>query len=119
MTAARNCSQPLADVIDLADGVVEGHAWPLVPDGEYLAGKVTEAIILLNAFSVTTAWFRPLWDFTLCFAHERVKFLRPGNEPGSAPANGSVFVYLGPSPEKFAQVYGELGPVVQKFREAA
>jgi len=105
----------------------EGRTWINPPYGaaaqqftdkllsEYQAGKVTEAIILLNAFSVTAQWFRPLWDFTLCFASERVKFLRPGNEPGTAPANGSVFVYLGPSPEKFAQVYGQLGPVVQRF----
>jgi len=86
---------------------------------EHAAGNVPAGIILLNAFSVTTQWFRPFWDRTLCFANKRVAFSQPGGEPGNAPSNGSVFVYIGPRPEAFARAFFDIGPVVRRWPEAA
>lgn len=46
-------SQPArrsANVVDLADGVVEGKAWPLVPDAVYLASYVDHDCLELAQF---------------------------------------------------------------------
>lgn len=68
--ASRSCSsrrrgQPLSiqavrrstDVADLADGIVEGTDWPLVPDGQYLATYQGHECVELKQFKLTPKVF--------------------------------------------------------------
>jgi hypothetical protein len=82
---------------------------------EYEAGRIDAAVVLANAYRTDAAWFRPLWGYTLCFTYGRVDFQRPNGDGPSHPPHGSVFVYLGPSPERFAERFAEFGAVVRRW----
>lgn len=45
------------NVVDIADGVVEGKAWPLVPDGEYLASYQGHECVELKQFRLAPKVF--------------------------------------------------------------
>lgn len=79
---------------------------------EYHAGRVTEAILLVNN-KAGYKWFENVWDQALaCFARDLIRFIRPdGSRPGKAKV-GSVFFYLGPNTARFAEVFGKIGRVV-------
>jgi hypothetical protein len=79
---------------------------------EYRAGRVTAAVLLLNAYGFDNDWFQPLWEWPICFTDHRIQFTSPQRESGG-PANGNIFVYLGPDPEKFARRFREFGTVVR------
>ena len=82
---------------------------------EYQTGRVSEAILLVNANSTDTQWFRPLWEHTLCFTDHRINYYSPsGNASGST--HGSVFIYLGDNVKQFIDVFSEFGPVVQRVK---
>ena len=57
MTAARALARRPENVVDLADGVVEGKAWPLVPDGEYLATYQGHECVELKQFRLAPKVF--------------------------------------------------------------
>jgi len=75
------------------------------------AGVVTEAVVLVNAHSTDTRWFQPLWNHTLCFTDHRINYY--GSE-GSGSTHGSVFVYIGPNWERFAEEFAQYGAVVRR-----
>lgn len=77
---------------------------------QYEAGNVTEAILLVNAVT-DRQWFQPLWKYPICFTDHRIRFYRPGGEPGT-PVIGSVFVYFGANVIQFARVFCQFGAVV-------
>jgi hypothetical protein len=77
---------------------------------QYEAGSVTEAILLVNAVT-DRQWFQPLWKYPMCFTDHRIRFYRPGGEPGT-PVIGSVFVYFGANHMEFARVFRQFGAVV-------
>ena len=81
---------------------------------EFEAGSVTAAVLLLNGYSYDTRWFRPLWRHLLAFGDGRVSFYNPLGEPGR-PSTASVFVYLGPDWQRFAEVFGKFGAVVARW----
>lgn len=77
---------------------------------EFLSGRVTEAILLVNG-STSAKWFQPLWANSLCFVDHRIDFSRAeANPPGSTHSN--VFVYFGKRTARFAQYFVQFGPVV-------
>ena len=80
---------------------------------EYNACKVKEAILLVNP-RTDTAWFQPLFNFTLCFTAGRIKFWKADGSAES-PTTGSVFIYLGPNRDRFADVFGQFGAVVSLY----
>jgi len=80
---------------------------------EFAAGRVTAAIILLNAHNTDTQWFQPLWDFPCCFTNHRISFINGDDgEPRSGNNHGSAFFYLGPDVARFEKVFGKFGTVV-------
>lgn len=81
---------------------------------EYDAGRVTAAITLLNAHCTDTAWFRPLWDHTLCFTYGRLNF-GAGTSARSGSTHGSVFGYLGRDPAAFAAEFARYGAIVRRY----
>lgn len=78
---------------------------------EYQAGQVTAAILLLNGYSFDVGWFRPLWDYPLCFTYGRIDFY---STTTGGTTTGSVFAYLGPDRERFIRTFGQLGAVVER-----
>jgi hypothetical protein len=80
---------------------------------EYQAGSVKEAIVLVNSNCVPTKWFRPLWNYVLCFHYGRINF-NEGTEERTGSTHGSVFVYLGPNPDAFDQEFTQFGVIVQR-----
>jgi ParB family chromosome partitioning protein len=80
---------------------------------EYESGNVTEAILLVNSHCTDSKWFKPLFNYVLCFTDHRSKFWNQDGI-GGAPTHGSIFVYFGPNPEKFEEHFEQFGAVVQK-----
>jgi DNA N-6-adenine-methyltransferase (Dam) len=80
---------------------------------EHRAGHVQAAILLLNGYAFDVSWFRPLWDFLLCFTHHRIDFYSPTRVLNGG-TTGSVFVYLGADRARFARVFARFGAVVER-----
>jgi ParB family chromosome partitioning protein len=81
---------------------------------QFAAGRVTQAIVLLNCNSIETKWFEPLRAYPLCFPRGRVHFISPGVNLTSS-THGSVFVYLGNRRMKFAREFSVIGDTFQKL----
>lgn len=81
---------------------------------EYSAGRVQAGILLINAYGFDAAWFEPLWDWPLCFTRDRIVFYSPQRVSGG-PANGNVLAYLGPEPDRFADVFSDIGTIVRRW----
>lgn len=83
---------------------------------EYDAGRVTEAIALVNAHCTDTSWFQLLWPHVLCFTDHRINFYKSEDmTPATGSTHGNVFIYLGPNEGKFAGVFAQFGTVVKRF----
>ena len=85
---------------------------------EYAAGRVASAIMLVNA-STDCRWWRPLWQYTICFTDHRIKFVSPTNGKAKQPTHGSAFIYLGHAPETFIDAFSVFGHVVQAAVKAS
>lgn len=81
---------------------------------EFDAGRVSEAIILLNSHVTDSKWFKPMFNYVLCFTDHRSRFWNKDGIGGS-PTHGSVFCYMGDNPNKFAEVFKHLGSVVEPY----
>jgi hypothetical protein len=81
---------------------------------EHEAGRVKAAILLINAYGFDSAWFQPLWNYTLCFTNHRISFWSPQRGSGG-PANANLFVYLGNDKGRFADVFSEFGAIVERI----
>jgi hypothetical protein len=80
--------------------------------GEYQAGNVTAAILLVNAYSTERPWLQGLLRTRpVCFTDHRIKFTSPIARGGSS-THGSAFVYFGDEPARFVEVFGAFGVVV-------
>lgn len=77
---------------------------------EYRAGRVTEAVLLVNAVT-DRVWFAPLWDFVICFTNHRIRFYDESGEAGS-PTHGNALIYLGEHKDRFVEAFKGFGPVV-------
>ena len=76
-------------------------------------GSVEEAVLLVNA-AVDTKWFHRLLAYPVCLTLGRINFSTP--EPNvSGSTHGSAFVYFGPQPDKFFEIFSEFGTVVKRW----
>jgi ParB family chromosome partitioning protein len=85
---------------------------------EKACGNVTEAIALISATTVEREWFKPLWDYCLCFHYGRIKFISPDTElidSMTSPMTGSIFIYLGHREKRFAAVFSQVGAIVKRW----
>ena len=80
---------------------------------EHAAGRVTAAVLLINAYGFDSGWFQPLWNHLLCFTDHRIVFTSPQRGTGG-PANANLFAYLGPDEQRFAEVFSEFGAIVRR-----
>jgi hypothetical protein len=77
----------------------------------YERGEIKAAVVCLNANATTTSWFAPLLSYHICFPNHRVEHWGPGAKGGS-PNSGTVFIYLGDNPQRFAEVFRRFGAVM-------
>lgn len=80
----------------------------------YVAGEVTEAIVLTNN-NTDTSWFHEAANnaAAVCFTSGRINFLkRDGSK--SSPTNGQSFIYFGKNIDLFKTVFSKHGLVMVK-----
>ena len=77
---------------------------------DFKAGYCTEGCLLVNA-STGSNWFKPLWQFPICFVSYRLKFRAPGGEIQNQPTHSNVIVYVGPNVIGFVEAFRDFGPV--------
>lgn len=84
---------------------------------EWQSRRVTEAIVCLNLNSMSSEWFRPLHDVASAhgIAYGRPSYIAPDDQEDSSPTKGTVLVYLGASPEKFAAAYGDICAIYSRY----
>jgi ParB family chromosome partitioning protein len=83
----------------------------------YQRGDVEQAIILATT-EVNAKWFYPLWQYPVCIPDHRVNFLVPEQQKNKyrnkySQMFGTCFVYLGPSDQRFIEVFSRFGHVVK------
>lgn len=93
------------------DGGQEAWSGKLIE--EYEAGRVTEAVLLVNAVT-DTKWFQRLWNYTICFVDHRISFDKPGGGQ-DRPTHGNVFVYFGPNYQRFINIFNQFGVIAQRI----
>lgn len=76
--------------------------------GEYKSGRVSEGIAAFNA-NTGAIWFNEVWRYPCCFTN-KLSFRNPKARSTTNPT-GSVFVYVGPNPERFRKVFEKIGTV--------
>jgi ParB-like chromosome segregation protein Spo0J len=80
---------------------------------EYEAGHLTEAILLLNSHVTDSKWFKPLFQYVLCFTDHRSRFWNAEGIGGAA--HGSVFVYFGKRKDAFEKQFSQFGSIVSQY----
>lgn len=86
-------------------------AWINKLVAEYTSGNVQQACCICYA-STSEQWFRPLYDYPICFITGRVDYLRPDGKPGGGVSKGSCVTYFGTDVRRFVAVFGTLGRVM-------
>ena len=92
----------LGDVSDFCERLID----------HYQAGRVTEAIALVNN-ATETRWFGNLANAAnaVCFKRGRIAFLDPTGKPRRDTLQGQCFVYLGPNTSRFCEVFADQGVI--------
>ncbi len=86
--------------------------WATKLADEYIAGNVTEAILLVKS-ALGYKWFENLWDkWPVCFARKRLSFIRNDGTNDGQSKHGTAFFYLGKNTDKFTEVFKEFGRIV-------
>ena len=77
---------------------------------EYEAGRVSQAVVLVNN-ATETKWGQRLLApcAAVCFPFGRIKFLDETGKPKLTPLQGQMFVYLGSSETDFAAEFSSIG----------
>ncbi len=82
---------------------------------EVASGRVTAAVLLVNAVT-DRKWFQPLWGAAaLCFTNHRIEFYTPSGQPQS-PVSGNVFAYWGDDAPRFRVAFADIGVTVRRLR---
>lgn len=91
------------------------QAWTRKIIYHYESGHVEQAVLALPA-STETQWFRPLYNYVVCFAKGRCFFI--DGDTGEVPEKGGptpvAYVYMGPNIREFKAVFGQFGSVLWK-----
>jgi hypothetical protein len=85
---------------------------------EFVAGNVTEAIVLVNN-STDSRWGQRLIaaSSAVLFPAGRISFVDGQGGPSKMPLQGQMLCYLGDRPGMFSAVFGPKGLVVTRFPE--
>ena len=86
--------------------------WTLKLIEEYKAGRVAEAVLLVNA-APANKWFAPLWEYLVCFTDHRIRFQSPAGE-ANQPTHSNALVYLGKNKDGFIKHFAKFGAIVKR-----
>jgi hypothetical protein len=79
---------------------------------EYQSGRVSEAILLVKA-ALGYKWFEDFWcDWPVCFARERLSFIRANGSSDGQSKQGTAFFYFGDNIERFREIFSQFGRVI-------
>lgn len=82
---------------------------------EYKKGRVNQAIFLATSMQTQLDGVQSLIaSGCVCLTDHRIKFINVRGEEGENPASNSIFVYVGPEPDKFRDVFSQFGIVLKK-----
>jgi hypothetical protein len=84
---------------------------------DYLEGRITQFILLLNSGVLESAWFQPLWKPPICILRGRLRFLSPVSV-SKGPTHGSILVYRGPNERSFIINFQDIGNVIAKVHNS-
>ena len=81
------------------------------------AGDVESAVVLLALPHMSTKSFQPLYAAAsaFCITDHRIKFEPMAGQKAHSPTSGSVFVYIGDSPEDFAKAFDKHGAILRIY----
>ena len=83
---------------------------------EFENDRVLEAILLVNACT-SESWFKPLFDYPICFTNHRIRFLAPPERiKKDQPTKGNAFIYFGNHFGRFFSVFKDVGAVITKTK---
>ena len=83
---------------------------------EYKDENVEEALLLVNSHCTDAKWFKPLFDYVLCFTGHRTQFWTPEKDSIGGSTHGSVIVYFGRRRDKFVKYFEPFGAVLSKLK---
>lgn len=87
-------------------------AWAAKLIGEYRAGRIEQAIMLVNS-AQGYKWYEDLWTaFPVCCLRERLRFIKPTGEAVGQAKKGQTLVYFGRDIERFGRGFEELGRII-------
>ena len=79
---------------------------------EYRLGHFKQGIILVNACP-SSAWFKPAYQFPICFTDGRLCFLDYQLKPLNQPTKDNALIYMGDDIRRFIDVFhGTIGTVM-------
>jgi phage N-6-adenine-methyltransferase len=79
---------------------------------EYRAGRVEQAIMLINS-AHGYKWYEDLWtSFPVCCLRDRLRFIKPTGETGGQAKKAQTLVYLGRKVARFARGFEDLGRIL-------
>jgi len=94
------------------DGESNQDRWSRKLIAEYKAGRVQEAVLLVKA-ALGYKWFEDLWwNWPVCFARERISFIKADGTSDGQSKQGTAFFYLGPNVDKFKATFRQFGRVI-------
>lgn len=89
----------------------QGH-WAQYLKTQYEAEHVTEAVLLVKA-AVGYNWFEALWDiWPVCFARERLSFVKSDGDDRGQSKQGTALFYLGDNIEGFIETFTPFGRII-------
>lgn len=80
---------------------------------DYEAGKVQQAVMLLDSKHIGAEWFQPFFDYALCVTDHKIHFLGD-DKPVRFSA---VFVYMAYDPGAFNRLFSDFGPILERVLE--
>lgn len=79
---------------------------------EYENGRVVTAVLLVRA-ALGYVWFEQLFErYPVCFARERIRFIRPDGTSAGPAKQGAAFFYFGRYTAPFCDVFRRFGRVI-------
>lgn len=79
---------------------------------EYRAGRVEQAIMLVNS-APGYKWYEDLWtSFLVCCLRDRLRFVKPNGETGGQAKKAQTLVYFGRGVERFARGFEDIGRIL-------
>lgn len=83
---------------------------------EYTQERATEVIVLVNSLH-SQKWQAALYAFPICFVNHRIKFVAGDGSENENPTFQNIFIYLGPNSRRFAEVFQDIGYVMEPIND--